>query len=171
VVDWGNEVDEQTEYERQLALINHRAGERAHDVHRNAWLEHLKATIQFGVEAIRTAALINGGAVIASLALVGTIFGRHEVLAKSLIAPVTIFGFGALIAGLASASAYASQGFYTAAVSHEKLTWNHPYVEKTHKSKSRYRVGLIFHILCVILVLCSYACVTYGALKFSEILT
>mgnify|MGYP001056535335 CR=1 FL=1 len=82
--------------------------------------ESFKATIQFATMTIKTALLINGGAVIAMLALLGNLWSKDsngqlaaQRIAAQLDRPLTCFIIGLFTAAVTSAGAYLAQHFFT----------------------------------------------------------
>lgn len=84
----------------------------------NNWrTESLKAIVQFAALTIRSLILINGGAVVVLMALLGSLWGVNENsatdLAKNLVSPFGLF-IGGLIAGVgAGAFSYFAQVLFT----------------------------------------------------------
>jgi len=70
--------------------------------------ETYKSLIQLSVGGLRFGALVNGGAAIALLALVGDLYGKGVQLA-ALQAPMICFIVGIVLAGLAHFTAYLTQ--------------------------------------------------------------
>ena len=153
--------------DRQLAWdawkLEHENGRRAHSEHATDSVEHFKATIAFAVEAIRTTALINGGALVASLALVGATSQNRPELAAKLIDAVPAFAVGVLCAGVASSTAYFAQ--YAFHVAHGAMIrkWEHPYIEVQSSSQRWQRFGIFCQLVAIGVVICSYGSVLYGA--------
>lgn len=74
--------------------------------------EMFQAVIAFGQATIRNLILINGGACVAMLALIGGIFDKAEALARSLSSALLFFGGGVLLGALAAGASYISQSCY-----------------------------------------------------------
>lgn len=85
---------------------------RAHALHDEAWQFSSQATVQFALEALRAAALINGGAVVASLAFAGTVY-QNKPAANQMLLAVEQFSYGVISVGIATAFAYIAQYLYT----------------------------------------------------------
>jgi hypothetical protein len=154
--------------------LNKEAAELAH-ARSAAWRESLNGqAAESSHNAIKAAGIINGGAVVALLALVGNIVDKEA--ATSVSADHIGFAMLVFVAGLA-ASAFAS-GFsyftiYLYVVAGRYRTWDytHPYVHETRKSKIHTWFGALFHITAVVLVLGSYSLFVYGAYVSKELIT
>jgi len=73
-----------------------------------------RAAIEIGLGALRTAVLVNAGAIVALLAFVGQLWGRYDQLHRAVLGDMKPFVIGLGTAGLASAVAYLYQSFATA---------------------------------------------------------
>lgn len=142
--------------EHQIALRQHErllAGSAA----------DLRAAIDFGLEAIRTAALINGGSVLACFAFLGAVTelkGNGPLILHA----AAWFAAGTILSGLASGAAYFSQINY--AVSHPKqLTWHRPFSETTEEEKRSREWAVWWRTITVCLLLGGYSCSIIGAAK------
>lgn len=92
----------------------------------------LSSVMTFGVLALKSAILINGGAAIACLTFLGNTQDDYSLLAKSL----GLYVLGVLLAGVATAVAYISQSFFT----YDEGAW-----------------GDRLRFCCIVLVFSSYA--------------
>jgi hypothetical protein len=138
-----------------------------HRQHAETGHVYLRASIDFALEAIRTAALINGGAVIACLAFLGTL-QTAEIRSSGLIEAVwfgaAVFTVGVVLAGLASGFGYFAQYLYGFEHNAVQLTWKHPYSSDLPSRRWWARSAGLLHALAAILVFTSYALVIFGAL-------
>lgn len=161
---------EEKEEARELRRLNwhafvhkHDEARRAHDVHRSQGSEHFKATISFALEAVRTTAIISGGALVASLALLGATANSRPELAPTLIVAVLSFAVGVLCAGSASALAYIAQYCFTVGHNYVRFSWEHPFVE-SKKAGRRWKIpGTILQLIAIAAVIAAYVAVFYGA--------
>jgi hypothetical protein len=117
---------------REMALRSH----AEHDASAQALF---RSTVDYGLEAIRTAALINGGAVIACFALLGTMRGdaQSALMFKSLLGPAFTFAVGAVLTGCSSGFAYIAQSFHTNAHHAVILNWDAPNFQEDKSEKWR----------------------------------
>lgn len=124
------------------------------------------AVISFGLEAIRTTALINGGAAIAVFAFLGALYGSDDPSAKGVIHALhpaaMFFSIGAILSGLASGWAYFAQFQYLDSHSEAELTWDHPFVYHGEKADRAERWGKFWHGLCVAFVVFAYCATALG---------
>jgi len=124
-----------------IELENHKA-ELARKLMRET--ENFKSVILAGQNALKSAMLINGGAVVA---LLTTWKAESPTLLKLLAAPLLWFVAGVLLDALATGATYVSQLCYALdADSGEKL----------------FKRGQIFHCLAILLVGASYMTFLYG---------
>jgi len=83
-------------------------------------VEMFKSVIQAGQNALRTAFLMNGGASVALLALVGHLSSVAPQRVAALAPSLAVFVGGVLVAALASGVTYLSQWFYAGDPSWQK---------------------------------------------------
>jgi hypothetical protein len=159
---------EDEEHRRMTEFLNDRNAVRWHDRHDQGGHDMFRAAIDFGLEAIRTAALLNGGAVVACFAFLGVLLGSSNpqaaALFKPLLWPASVFTLGAVLAGSASGWAYFAQGYFAEA---------HNWVTYTYQPEDKYIVnqperstydgkGKLFQILSIACVVGSYLCTIVG---------
>ena len=99
--------DQEREIEHKNILAQYSA-ERAQDI------ELFKAVILSGQAALKSAILINGGAAVALLAFIGSVFksSPNSVVITKLSCAMVYFVIGVLSGAVASGTAYISQFFY-----------------------------------------------------------
>jgi hypothetical protein len=85
-----------------------------YDATNKSSLEMFRSVIEAGKEAINSALLMNGGAVVAMLSFLGATVGKtnSSALGLALTVPLMFFGFGVFAAGVAFAGRYITQFFY-----------------------------------------------------------
>ena len=140
-----------------------------------AWRESLNGhTAESSNQAIKAAGIINGGAAVALLALIGNMVDKDatatisgEVIGFSLI----IFVAGIAASAFASGGAYFTNYLYVAASSRRIWDYKHPYVHDTRGSRICAWTGGLFHVVSVILVLFSYGFFVYGAYVSRDLVT
>lgn len=146
--------------------LNHESAIRTHAAHRNDAAMLFQAGLSFGLEARRTAILVNGGAVVAMMAFIGATYNSPssdvESLRAALLLPAFIFAAGAVVAGMASGFAYFAQYLYHEVAEAREMHWERPFIRDTRASASPMRWGMFWHVLCVIAVPCSYVLLTSG---------
>ena len=76
-------------------------------------IESFKAVIEFGKVAVSTSVLLNGGAAIAVLSLLGNFSTNRPAAAALLANPIFCWAIGALVAGVSASTAYLAQNLYT----------------------------------------------------------
>lgn len=140
---------------------NLRMAERAHDEASVETRTMLGTVITFGSEALKAAALINGGSAAAMLAFIGT--GRQPVTLDTIQA-LRLFGFGLLAATVATGGAYITQYLYQNASDARSLHWEHPFVRQTKKSARFAWFGIGFHTATALLVIGAYGSAVAGLL-------
>ncbi len=156
------------EYRKKVEFLNDRNAVRWHDRHDHTGHEMFRAAIDFGLEAIRTAALLNGGAVVACFAFLGVLLGSSNpqaaALFKPLLWPALVFTVGAILAGTASGWAYFAQGYFSDG--HGWVTYtNDPedgYIVDQPERSTINGKGRFFQILSIASVFGSYFCIIAG---------
>lgn len=146
--------------------INHEAALARHNLFFTQQAGLATSVISFGLEAIRTTALINGGAAIAVFAFLGALYGSENEASRRIIQalhPAAIyFSVGAIFSGMASGWAYFAQYKYLDGHNEATLHWDHPHVRHGEKSELAERWGMFWHALCVAFVVFSYAATALG---------
>jgi hypothetical protein len=145
---------------------NKAAAELTHE-RASAWQEaQNNHTVESGLNAVKSAGIINGGAIVALLALVGNIIDKDA--AASVGAEQIGFTLLVFVAGLAASAFVSGFGYLTnflyATASYYR-TWDyiHPYIHETTKSRVFGGLGSVFHAFAVLLVTASYCLFLYGA--------
>ncbi len=149
------------EYKNKIHEENLRSARAAHEQHRSDSADLFKSVLSFADSALKSAAILNGGAALAMMALIGGVV-TSKVSVKPIVDAMTAFGGGLLLATLATGASYVTQYLYQ--VSHHKfeLTWEHPYVVETEASKRESRNGIVWHVLALVLVISSYGAFVVG---------
>nr|CAD6602689.1 hypothetical protein RKHAN_01189 [Rhizobium sp. Khangiran2] len=124
------------------------------------------SAMAFGLEAIRTATFINGGAVVAVFAFLGATFNSESpatvAVRMALLHPAFLFAAGAVLSGVASGLSYFSQMMFTAAQYHHDWTWEHPYSKETEQAAAAQGWGEFWRALAVASVILSYVALSVG---------
>lgn len=146
--------------------LNRESAMEAHTAHRNDAAMLFQAGLNFGLEAMRTAFLVNGGAVVAMMAFIGATYNAEssdvESIRSALLLPAFIFAAGAVAAGMASGFAYFAQYLYHDVVETQEMHWDRPYIRDTAATVSPMRWGQFWHFTCVLTVLVSYGLLITG---------
>ncbi|MBO9400444.1 hypothetical protein [Shimia sp. R9_3] len=137
---------ETTEIELEHAL-------RAHDRNDSMIADSRKAAIESANIAIRSILLVNGGAVVALLAFIGTIeSGNSEAVnAIEFVAALRLFSYGVGFAATTAALAYLINMLDTDLLSDTRYTWKNPFVEAQPSQKWLLRVRTTLHLLALLL--------------------
>lgn len=145
--------------------IRIRAAERAHET-RDKWLAETNDTmIAYGVEALKSAALISGGSAAGLLAFMGALVAHdHGDIAAWFPWPLSRFVVALLCACLGSGSAYFAQLCFTQSLGKHEKIWTPPYIVDGTAYRRWCRSGLLFQGLTIILVLASYTALIIGYL-------
>lgn len=142
---------------------NNHLADNAHDRFSKQMELMLQSAFDFGLEAIRTSALINGGSVIAGLAFTASLYQADRYLANQIMYVSFVFAVGALFSGLASGAAYFAQIFFHREMTYRRLDYIHPYVHEIDGARGNRIVGISFQAIAIVLVIFSYACIAIGA--------
>ena len=141
--------NEQTKYYYE---VNREHAMRAHDLNSRSSFEFTKAAIESANVAIRAMLLVNGGAVIALLAFVGSILSSdvsNIIRIEAMIPPIRIFAFGVGLSALTSALAYLVNMLDSDISNTVELTWKHPFVNDKPKANILRRWRMAFHYLAM----------------------
>jgi len=122
-----------------------------HELQRS--LEMIKLTTSSGFTALRTAVLINGGAVIALLAFMGSQRGASmPELARSMVGPLGWFTTGAMVSAFATGLGYLAQAGFG-----NEFKWK------------SVEIGVLARILAIALVLFAYGAFVTGAFRAASV--
>lgn len=113
----------------------------------------------FGVEALKSAVLINGGTAGALLAFVGQ---KGIISQPELSSSLRVFAVGLLLGAIATGLAYVAQLCYTTGSQHYERLWEYPFIKYPPIHHRWNRVGIFFHVISVVLVILSYSSAVYG---------
>jgi hypothetical protein len=157
---------ESSESDRQLERW--KANIRQNELFRQELFEGVlhsdRAAIDIGLTTLRTAILINGGAVVALLAFVGQLWDRHADRLLAVLEGARWFVFGLVLAGVAACIAYLYQSFVT--MEHQR--WLNQLSEGTYALSSRGAWPWLILTTAVVMVLFifgSYAFFVWGVLE------
>jgi len=139
------EVD--SPFDGELLRMRHETELARMKVNQDSQLEMFRSVIETAKVALSTSILVNGGATVALLALIGTLVGKAPAGAPpappSLVFALISFAIGVLFAAVATGSTYSAQYCY-------------------HRENARW--ATIFRGLTIVLVLSSYAAFLSGVL-------
>lgn len=145
---------------------NREAAELAHS-RAAAWIETTNSqTFESGNQALKAAGVVNGGAAVALLALIGNMVDKDataSISGEAIGFALLIFVAGVSASALASGGAYITNYLYVTAGTARTWDYEHPYVHHTRRSKVYEWSGAFFHVLSVLLVLFSYSSFLYGS--------
>lgn len=142
--------------ESEIRKLNHESQLAQQKLEQERNLAHYKATVDSETEmfrsvidtakaALNTSILVNGGASVALLALLGNLVARPNptppALQQGLIVSLAFFAFGVLLGAIATSSTYLSQFCY---------------------QNERRRIAIAFHSLTAVLVLSTYVTFALG---------
>ncbi len=117
-----------------------------------------RAAIESANVAIRAILLVNGGAVVALLALIGAMEASNSATVSlgPLVEPVWWFAIGTGISALTAAFAYLVNMLDSDILSSVNLIWKHPYVEEKPLAQRLFRLRQLIHIGALVLVILSF---------------
>ena len=164
----GMDKEERIWREHELKL---RSADTAHERYYRDAASLFSSDLRFADTALQGSAALNGGAAVATLAFIGALLTAEtpRPLDYSPLATVlTIFGAGVLCSTVASGASYVAQWLYSGGHEEWKLTWDHPYIESTPKSRTLFNWGAAFHVVAVVLVITSYVAFVCGGTAFRD---
>ena len=158
---------EQWEFNRATAELAH---ER--DFARHERLDNY--TVESGQNAIKAVGIINGGAAVAFVALMGNIVDSdvlkqidRELIARCFL----IFSGGVVLSAMASGLSYVTHYCHTGQNANQILNFEHPYVHETPKSRRWKIAGGVTHSLAFVAALASIGAFVWGALNAKDLLS
>jgi hypothetical protein len=145
---------------------NIRMAERAYDELATLRRHVEEATIQSGAAAIRSALLVNGGAVVVILGFLGAVSANAKLDDLSRVAEVTStlqwFGWGTVCAMFALVFVYLTNSCHATIAALYDTNYKHPYIHENEKTRSRRRCGIAFNASAFIFGLSSLVFFIYG---------
>lgn len=123
----------ETDEARGLRL---RLAEQVHGAQVQAAANSFAPLVAMGTEILKAVALINGGAGIATLSMLGTVLSGRPALALALVWPLGAFGFGLTVAACATGWSYFSHAGYAEALRLQDLTFVPPFTAETAASRA-----------------------------------
>lgn len=148
--------------------------ETVHADNRAAQGRTFDAAIQFSLEAMRTAVIVNGGAVIAIFAFLGATFSAEgkdaAQIREALLTPALLFSLGATLSGIASGWAYFSQALFSNGDSMVTYHWDRPFIRDTEERDVNDRWARFFQALSVAFVIAGYGCLLIGLYTIKGVL-
>jgi hypothetical protein len=132
--------------------IRDTATEMAKEIWTQQAVEEMRAVISMGQSALKSAMLVNGGAAIALLGFLATVWSSGKVDDVSIFASAMfVFVLGVLSACVALGFAYAAQHFYA------QSSYAEDEMRRLWSS-----IGRLFHVATSVLLVVSYVLFTYG---------
>ncbi|MES0870914.1 hypothetical protein [Pseudovibrio sp. SCP19] len=124
----------------------------------------LKSVFDFGLNALRTSALIAGAAL---ASVTGLLPGIEKVLGHSIpdeeLRWIAIqFSIALVLSVVASGTAYITQFFYSKCQEHHNKIWDFPYITYQPKFYQKQNYGIAFHYITVLLCVLVYVFLGYG---------
>ncbi len=124
----------------------------------------LKSVLDFGLNALRVAALVSG----ASLAsITGLLPGIEKILKREIPSEVlqivaAIFCASLVLSVIVSGLAYVTQFFYSASLEYHKKVWDFPYLEYEDKYARYQKIGALWHWATFLTCLLVYGLLGFG---------
>jgi hypothetical protein len=147
---------------------------RAHDQEEDAWNRANEAAVETGNIALKTAVLVNGGAAVAVLGFIGSVFnGGHLKTGTSLgtlTSPLEWFAWGVAIATLAMGFGYLVNYSNAVIISERKRIWEYPFVQDTRTSGVWHLVSMVFTVLAFISGMASLGFFVYGMFQIRSVI-
>lgn len=143
---------------------------RAHAAHRAELAAATAPLAAMANDILKSAALLNGGAAAATLALVAAALASERRLALPLVLPLAIFGFGLAVASFATGWSYLAQARTADAIAARTIRRDPPYVEETNASREAARQGARFQGLAFAAVLVAMGSAVGGFMTAGAVL-
>ncbi|QPC44620.1 hypothetical protein HW532_19080 [Kaustia mangrovi] len=128
-----------------------------------------RATVDIGTVALRSAILVNAGAVVALLAFVGQLWGTGDAVLSAVFAAMRPFVWGLIAAVFASGIAYTYQFLVTW---HAMYEWREVSADAKLSGPPKWltRTAVLVAIVTVLLVTFAFVLFAYGAFSVSTVL-
>jgi hypothetical protein len=166
-------TEDQFEKRKWVYEVRRDAANRAHDKAHDYETKTSEATVNVGQAAIRTAVLINGGAAIAILGLIGALIGKDErATSMSDLSEVALslqwFAFGVASGTAALGFSYVTNYSSVRRSATRTRTFRPPYFIGTRKTTFWRWVGRVFQWGAVLLAAVSIGLFIHGMIAVRE---
>lgn len=141
---------------------NSAVADAVHQHHREALQNLVGSVIGFGTEALKAAALVNGGSAAATLAFISQTIDKKQPLALALVGPIKWFAWGLLLSVIATGVAYVAQMCIATSWSKDEYSNEHPYIRETRATENWRDTGIVLQVLSIGLVILSYVFALLG---------
>ena len=137
--------------DKEMALAQHRAALAQYSAEADAGLELFKSVTRSGQAALKSFFLLNGGAAVAVLALVGHLStsGATAARVNTFALPLGCFAFGLLLSAMASGGVYLAQRAYSLSQKQQGDGWNAVVVCVSLASLFAFAVGCYFAYIAI----------------------
>ena len=162
------ENDEISQHDPKMLVREHAM--RAHDRNDILWTESQKNAIDSANIAVRAILLVNGGAVVALLAFLGTLESANgdAISLSQFVSALRSFASGVGLAAVTAALAYLVNLMDADFFSRKTYHWEHPFVRENTKKKWVNWLRNAIHLLALGLGVFSLAAFFSGISSISE---
>jgi hypothetical protein len=165
---------ETADWRKWLHELKREDAHRAHDRHRELIFKLMEATFSSAQLGLRTAILVNGGAAIAVLTLVGGLVGQGRIKVDHLDRvndTLMWFAAGIACAGLAMAGSYLANYAHSSFLGAQGLSYEHPWVVDNDRSKRWWWATFVIQIVTITIGLASVVCFIFGTTYVKHAIT
>lgn len=143
------------DHQKRVHEVQREDAQRAHDRNAAFAASTNEAAINNANLALRTAVIINGGAVISVLAFVGGLVGQGKLTIGPTVQEISCalawFAFGVAAATFAMGFSYLTNYCIAGSATKKRAIWEHPYFEPTPTSRFFARAAMLFKIAAILL--------------------
>ena len=166
----GNNELQKSKEEERIEELNREMAIRQHDRTHEMYSDARKAAIDSAAIALRAMILVNGGAVVALLAFIGSLEASNgaSVTISALVEPIEWFGWGVGLAVTSTAIAYLVNVLDSDILSATRGTWNHPYSEKEMRARRLGPPRFLLHVLALGLAIGSLVSFWQGVASITD---
>ena len=129
------------------------------------------ALTQLSTVAMRSPALISGALIAALITFYSSNVIQNSNKTELFKPIITDLSIALFLAAICTLVAYFTQYCYSMTIYTEKKVWDHPFYEKTKKSKHWKIAGLILHYISIFLVITSYVYIGIAINSFIPVIS
>ncbi|SEG38383.1 hypothetical protein SAMN04488045_2570 [Thalassococcus halodurans] len=135
-----------------------------HDMQIAHFRDQSRDAVESANFAIRNLFLLNGGAIVALLAFVSSLFAELSTngILNEVIFAIKFFAYGLIASCLTSFCSYLTNFSHASASSSTTLSLDYPFVEKTTSHAGWTRTGFVFHGLAILFAISSLSLFIVG---------
>ncbi len=153
-----------------ITELDNRAAHATHASHRAHTMFFIEQSWRAAELVLKTLSVVYGGAIVAMLALVGSVIQGSRIInaISSAVEATVTFSIALLLVISAMICAYFNSTFYHASYQFSSMTYDAPYITDNKASQNQGKIGGVFRAIGIILAIASLPFAVFGTIRFVE---